>query len=107
MIVRGKWNHRYVAAAVALLVVTAFAVGCGRKDEDTDEVTNPGAEWEKTHFTANPDAKPFSGPTPFTSTFSVETKNATGAVKYLWDFNDGSPRVAEETPTHTFTKPGL
>lgn len=106
MIVRRRTTRYTALAAVAGLAMLALASGCGRSEQET-EFGDPGAEYEATHFTANPEAKPYYGPTPFTVQFSTEPKNAKGSVKFLWEFKDGSPQSTEQSPVHTFTKPGL
>jgi hypothetical protein len=98
---------RFATACAALALVVALA-GCGRDSHDDDEQTGVVGDFEESPvgFSAIPDAKPFYGPAPFTSKFSVDEKNAKGKVKILWDFNDGSPRTEEASPSHTFERPG-
>jgi hypothetical protein len=94
-----------LAGALAVLALIVTVGGCGSGDRDDAEVVGDFEE-SPTEFSAIPDAKPFYGPTPFTSQFSVDVKNAKGKVKYLWDFQDGSPRTTDASPTHTFERPG-
>jgi hypothetical protein len=89
---------------VAALALFALVVGCGGSKEEP--VAEGDFEENPVGFSAIPDAKPFYGPTPFTSQFSVAVKNNKGQVKILWDFNDGSPQTSEANPKHTYTKPG-
>ncbi len=53
-------------------------------------------------------AEPDSGPAPLTVRFSVEIFETDDPVnpKYVWDFGDGSPKVRQQSPTHTYKKPG-
>jgi PKD repeat protein len=47
------------------------------------------------------------GEAPLTVKFSCEPlEGAVESPKYEWDFGDGSPKVSEEKPTHTYTKAG-
>ena len=97
------------ACLVALLAVVGVC-GCGGKQqeaENDEEFDTPAARYEATHFTVNPDAKPFFGRTPFKVKFTTETKNAKGKVRYEWKFADGTEPSSDSDPTHTFEKPGL
>jgi hypothetical protein len=47
------------------------------------------------------------GEAPLTVKFSCEPlEGAVESPKYEWDFGDGSPKAIEESPTHTYAKPG-
>lgn len=45
-------------------------------------------------------------PTAAYNTFHFNTNNSTGAVRVLWDFNDGSQTSTQRELDHTFTQPG-
>lgn len=46
----------------------------------------------------------FEPPVPVTGQQVHFSDQSTGAIKrWRWDFGDGSPRVYEQNPTHTFT----
>jgi hypothetical protein len=97
--------HQTLAATLVAVALLALVGGCG-KGQEPQTADDGDFEEHPVGFSAIPDAKPFYGPAPFTSEFSVDVKNAKGAVKILWDFNDGSPRTTEASPKHTFPKPG-
>jgi hypothetical protein len=98
---------------VPLLAVVALVAvwGCGGSKQEraeTDDIgETPADQWEATHFTVDPDAKPGFGRVPFTVKCTAETKNAKGKVTYGWTFGDGTDPSADPAPTHTFVKPGL
>ena len=93
-------------ATVAFLLAIGLTIGCGKGKEDEEEFEDPASQWEATHFTVTPDAKPFFGSTPFTVQFTATVKNAKGTVKWEWDFRDGG-KADIQNPAHTFTTPGL
>lgn len=45
-----------------------------------------------------------SGCAPFTVNFD---NNSTGAISYIWNFDDGSSTTSIAEPTHTFVNPGV
>ena len=52
------------------------------------------------------DAEPDGGDAPLTVTFRCDPLGETGITSYEWDFGDGSPKVKEASPSHTYQKPG-
>ncbi len=51
------------------------------------------------------DANPDYGPPPLSVAFTAEAECTSGAVKYKWDFGDGTSST-EANPTHSYTKVG-
>jgi PKD repeat protein len=52
------------------------------------------------------DAEPDGGDAPLTVKFRCDPLGETAITSYEWDFGDGSPKVKEESPSHTDEKPG-
>jgi hypothetical protein len=89
-----------------LLVPLAFALpsaGCGGEDEKPKiEVEDPLPKDHLFHIGA--DALPYAGPAPLKIEFFAKPFNATGEVKYRWNFDDGTTST-EQNPTHVFKEP--
>ena len=60
----------------------------------------------KTRLIVWADAEPDGGDAPLTVTFRCDPLGETGITSYEWDFGDGSPKVKEASPSHTYQKPG-
>ncbi len=58
-------------------------------------------------MTATATASPTSGLAPLTVSFTGTASGGDGGpYTYEWDFDDGSPHLAEQNPTHTFSDEG-
>jgi hypothetical protein len=88
-----------VVAAVFLL----SACGGGNDKPKVSKVDDPNPDNSDFHVGA--DATTFGGPTPLAIRFKVTPFHATGLVHYRWRFDDGT-WSEEESPVHTFKKPG-
>ncbi len=61
-------------------------------------------DWD---LVATATADRISGPTPLTITFIGSASGGTPLYQYQWDFGDGTPVSALQTPTHTYTHSGI
>lgn len=52
------------------------------------------------------DGDPWDGPAPLEVTFECDLMEEVKDPKYEWDFGDGSPKVQESHPKHTYQKAG-
>lgn len=52
------------------------------------------------------DGDPWDGPAPLEVTFECDLMEEVKEPKYEWDFGDGSPKVQESHPKHTYQKAG-
>jgi PKD repeat protein len=81
-------------AAAAPGVTTTTAAGAAAEDDEAA----PLLAWA--------DATPEEGKAPLTVEFKADVEGGTPPLKYVWNFNDGTPESNEANPKHTFEKPG-
>lgn len=111
-----RWSlvRHTILFAVAMLGVAGGARLAGAEDvipPPKPQPTRALTEEEKAFLKKlllHVDAVPDSGPAPLTVQLSVEIYQVESPVnpKYEWDFGDGSAKVRQQNPKHTYKKPG-
>jgi serine protease len=96
-------SHTYNNAGDYTVTLTVTGSGGSRSKSLTIHVTTPAPP--PSGLTADFVAEPTSGNVPLTVRF-IDKSGGAPVAAWNWDFGDGSPRNAEQNPTHTYISPG-
>src|SRR5262249_12971582 len=96
----GSSRFGLMLGAALLVVVSPPIRGADAKEAPpaSEKKSAPSAD-----FASDTEAKPRAGPAPLTVKFTAESEQASGQVRYFWDFDDGTT-TTDQNPTHTFKK---
>jgi PKD domain len=98
--------RKVLLASILVLLSVSPGARCGG-DENEGRKLPPVKDVapEDQSFHVNGEADRYSGPAPHKVQFAAEAYNASGDVRWVWLFDDGTTST-ERNPRHTFRDPG-